>query len=82
MIAANKGGYKNNVTTYGRGSGYGKEHISKICRHCGKTWHTIDTCYRKHDFPSHSKFKNKNHDKIHANEVFQNTNSNNDEQNH
>jgi len=52
-----------NVTTYGRGSdcereSYGGGYISKICSHCKKTRHTIDTCYRKHGSPPHSKFKN------------------------
>jgi len=56
MIATSKGGYKNNATTYGRG------YTSKFCSYYGKTWHTIDTCYRKHDFPPHFKFKNQNHD--------------------
>jgi len=46
--------------------------------HCGKTGHTIDTCYRKHGFPSHFKFKNQNH----ANVVFHNAYSTNDKQNH
>jgi len=35
----------------------------------------FDTCYKKHDFPPHFKFKNQNHDESHA--VFQNTNFNN-----
>jgi len=25
----------------------------KICAYCGKTGHTVDTCYRKHGFPPH-----------------------------
>jgi len=27
-----------------------------------KTRHTIDTCYKKHNFPPHFKFINQNHD--------------------
>ncbi|XP_068461640.1 uncharacterized protein [Phaseolus vulgaris] len=87
MIATSKGGYKNNATTYGRGAGYGRGsngrgYTSKICSHCGRTGHTIDTCYKKHGFPPHFKFKNQNHDQSHTNAVFQNTNFNNNEQNH
>jgi len=62
MIATSKEGYENNATIYGRGGGYGREYIAKICIHCGKTWHTIDTCYKKHGFPPHFKFKNQNRD--------------------
>jgi len=85
MIATSKGGYKNNATTYDRGGGYGirsygRGYTSKICSHCGKTVHTIDTYYKKHDFPPHFKFKNQNHDQGHTNAVFQNFNNN--EQNH
>lgn len=25
----------------------------KVCRHCGRNDHIVDTCYRKHDFPQH-----------------------------
>ena len=84
MIATSKGGYRNNVTTYGRGDGYrrgsnGRGYTSKICSHCGKTGHTIDTCYKKHGFPPHFKFKNQNYDQSHTNAIFQNTNFNNNE---
>jgi len=66
MITTSGRGYKNSATTYGRGSGYeresyGRGSISKVCSHCGKTGHTIDTCYRKHGFPPHFKFKYQNH---------------------
>jgi len=48
MIATSKGGYKNNTTTYSRGGygrgSYGRGYTPKICSHCGKTRHTIDTC--------------------------------------
>jgi len=52
MIATSKGGCKENATTYGIGGGYGRgsygrRYIYKICSHCGKTGHTIDTCYKK-----------------------------------
>jgi len=87
MIATSKGGYKNNATIYGRGGGYergsyGRGYTSKICSHCGKTGHTIDTCYKKHGFPPHFKFKKLNHDHSHTNAVFHNTNFNNNKQNH
>jgi len=87
MIATSKGGYKNNATIYGGGGGYrrgsyGRGYTSKVCSHCEKTGHTIDTCYKKHDFPPHLKFKNHNHDQSHTNAVFHNTNFNNNEQNH
>jgi len=41
MVATSGGGYKNNATTYGRGSGYGRGsrgrgNISKVCSHCKK----------------------------------------------
>jgi len=87
MIATSKGGYKNNATTYGRGAGYGRGSYGrgynpKICSHCEKTRHNIDTCYKKHVFPPHFKFKNQNHDQSHTNAVFQNTDFYNNEQNH
>lgn len=25
----------------------------KVCTHCGKTGYTVDTCCKKHAFPSH-----------------------------
>jgi len=85
MIATRKGGYKNNTTTYDRGGygrgSYGRGYTPKICSHCEKIGHTIDTCYKKHGFPPHFKFKNQNHDHSHTNVVFHNTNLNN-EQNH
>jgi len=67
MIATSKGGYENSATIYGRGGGYGRgsygrEYTAKICSHCEKTKHTIDTCYKKLGFPPHFKFKNQNHD--------------------
>jgi len=83
MIATGKGDYKNNTTTYGRGGygrgSYGRGYTPKICSHCGKTEHTIDTCYKKHGFPPHFEFKNQNHDHSHTNAVFQNTNLNNEQ---
>ena len=30
----------------------------KVCTHCGKIGHTIDTCYKKHRFPPRFKFQN------------------------
>jgi len=70
MIATSKGGCKDNATTYGIGGGYGRgsyerRYIYKICSHCGKTRHTIDTFYKKHGFPPHFKFKNQNHEQNH-----------------
>jgi len=41
---------------------YGRGNASNVCSHCGKTRHTIDTCYRKHNFSPHFKFKNQNAD--------------------
>jgi len=87
MIVTSKGGYKNSVTTYGRSVGYGRGsygrgYTPKNCSHCGKTGHTIDTCYKKHGFPPHFKFKNMNHDQSHTNVVFQNTDFINNEHNH
>lgn len=35
-----KGGYFGNYSNKG-----------KVCTHCGKTGHTVDVCYKKHDFP-------------------------------
>jgi len=66
MIVTSKEGYNNNATTYGMGGGYGRRsygggYTSKICSYCGKTGHTIDTCYKKRSFPHHFKFKNQNH---------------------
>ena len=37
---------------------YGGQYTSKDCSHCGKTGHVINTCYKKHGFPSQFKFKN------------------------
>nr|KYP45328.1 hypothetical protein KK1_033114 [Cajanus cajan] len=33
---------------------------SRICTYCGKTGHTVDTCYRKHGFPPSLKSKGSN----------------------
>lgn len=30
---------------------YNNRNGSKVCTHCKKTGHTIDTCYKKHGFP-------------------------------
>jgi len=37
---------------------YERRYTFKVCGHCGKTKHMIDTCYRKHGFLSPFKFKN------------------------
>lgn len=37
----------------GYSSGYNGRNGSKICTHCGKTGHTIETCYKKHGIPPH-----------------------------
>ncbi|KAJ1426498.1 hypothetical protein SESBI_10242 [Sesbania bispinosa] len=66
-------------TTQNKGS-YGRGNNTKVCRHCGKTGHTIDTCYRKHGFPPHFKFKNQGHDESLANVVCQLDNPDDDEQ--
>ena len=39
-------------------SSYGRRYTSKVCSHCRKTGHVIDTCYKKHGFPLQFKFKN------------------------
>jgi len=39
-------------------SSYGRRYTSKVYSHCEKTRHVIDTCYRKHGFPLHFRFKN------------------------
>jgi len=38
-------------------SSYGRQYISKVSSHCGKTGHVIDTCYRKHVFHLSSSLK-------------------------
>jgi len=80
MIATSKAGYNNNATTYDMGGGYGRGsyaggYTSKICSYCGKTGHTIGTCYKKRGFPPYFKFKNQNHHQSHA--AFHNTKFNN-----
>ncbi|KAK7280087.1 hypothetical protein RJT34_25149 [Clitoria ternatea] len=47
-----------------------------MCSHCGKFGYTVDTCYKKHGFPPHFKFKNQNYDQSNSNVVFQNDNHN------
>jgi len=32
--------------------------LLKVSSHCGKIGYVIDTCYKKHGFPSQFKFKN------------------------
>jgi len=39
-------------------SSFGRRYTSNVCNYCGKTGHVIDTCYRRHNFPSQFKFKN------------------------
>lgn len=36
----------------------GKHYGSKGCTYCGRTSHTVETCFRKHGFPPGSKMKN------------------------
>ena len=38
-------------------TGRGQNNKSFVCSHCGRTGHLVDTCYRKHGFPPHFKFK-------------------------
>ena len=40
------------------GSGGKLKGPKKLCSHCGKSGHTIDTCYRKHGFLLRFKFRN------------------------
>lgn len=30
---------------------YGRGYNLKLCTYCGKTGHTVETCYKKHGFP-------------------------------
>nr|KYP72603.1 hypothetical protein KK1_005199 [Cajanus cajan] len=64
MVVAGKGGRVNN----------GKGNNSKICSHCGKSGHTVDTCYKKHGFPPHFKFtkQNQNKNKVYVNDSVHN----------
>ena len=39
-------------------SSFERRYTSKVCSHCGKIGHVIDTCYRRHGFPPQFKFKN------------------------
>lgn len=39
--------------SYGRGRGYS----NKICTFCGKSGHTVETCYRKNGYPPRFKFR-------------------------
>lgn len=36
---------------FGRGRGRGDSFKEKVSMHCGKNWHTINVCYRKHGYP-------------------------------
>ena len=42
----------------GSGNGWNNRYTFKKCSWCRKMGHTIDICYRKHDFPAGFKFKN------------------------
>lgn len=35
----------------GKGNYQGSKNTSKVCTHCGRTDHTVETCYKKHGFP-------------------------------
>ncbi|XP_061353304.1 uncharacterized protein LOC133298081, partial [Gastrolobium bilobum] len=51
---------------YGRGRGRASTNIfgrgrgnnTKLCTHCGRTNHTVDTCYKKHGFPPNFQSRN------------------------
>lgn len=43
--------------SYGRGQG---SFSNKMCTYCGKSGHTVETCYRKNGYPLGFKFKNGN----------------------
>lgn len=43
--------------SYGRGCG---NYSNKVCTHCGKIGHTIETCYKKIGYPPGFKFRNNN----------------------
>lgn len=48
-----------NVVDYkrlqGRAKGFGQgfKNSRRVCTHCGRTGHIVNTCYRKHGFPHH-----------------------------
>jgi len=46
---------KANIDTSRRS--YRRRYTFKVCSHCGRTGHLIDTCYRKHGFLPQFKFK-------------------------
>ena len=41
---------------FGRGGTGGKNTNGKVCTHCGIINHTVDECYKKHDYPPGHKF--------------------------
>jgi len=41
---------------------YERRYTSKVCSHCERIGHVIDTCYRKYGFPPQFKFKNQKTD--------------------
>jgi len=51
---------KTNIDTSRRS--YERRYTSKVCSHCGRIGHMIDTCYRKHGFPPQFKIKNQKAD--------------------
>ncbi|KAJ1410699.1 hypothetical protein SESBI_21720 [Sesbania bispinosa] len=55
--------FRNNTTPGGRGNN------GKICSYCGKTGHTVDTCYIKYGFPPHFKFTKQNCNQSFANVI-------------
>ena len=51
-------GLGNGAKGFGRGKtvkGQYNSNSGKVCSFCGKTGHTVDTCFKKHGFPPHFK---------------------------
>jgi len=63
-----------NVVDYKRPQGRGKGFMQnsgskKVCTYCGKTGHTMETCYRKHGFPPHFQKGNSSIENIACNDT-------------
>ncbi|KAJ1419850.1 hypothetical protein SESBI_14828 [Sesbania bispinosa] len=62
------GGRGNNFPGSGRGNSSSNRYFNsggggnanKICSFCGRSGHTVETCYKKHGFPPHFKFTKQN----------------------
>ncbi|XP_065873535.1 uncharacterized protein [Euphorbia lathyris] len=57
---ANAGNQSLNSVNFAQGNNSGfKKGAIKKCSYCGKDWHTVDQCYKKHGFPPNFKGKKK-----------------------